>query len=204
MARARSSGQSERVRHCGDHLVACFEAEQVVDDVQLVDVTVQHGGNRPRTARAQAPFDELLDAAASQQSRHGIVRQRDDLRQLVREHSERPRVLFAERLLLHRAKEQRYACELRLVVLDSDRQEAPEQRSVRFVAHAIADDRLGPVAAFEQEGIRHGFQHVAHVVRVGGGAVEIEMVARRRRERDRVTGHALLRFEEELSDRRGR
>ena len=122
----------------------------------------------------------------------------------MRELSNRAGVLLAERLLLHRAEDQRDAGQLRLFVLDRDREEAADQRSVRFVAHAIADDRLGSVAAFEQEGIRDAFQDAAHFGGVGSGAVEVEMVARGRRERDGVTGHALLRFEEELPDRRGR
>ena len=122
----------------------------------------------------------------------------------MRELSNRAGVLLAERLLLHRAEDQRDAGQLRLFVLDRDCEEAADQRSVRFVAHAIADDRLGSVAAFEQEGIRDAFQDAAHLGGVGGGAVEVEMVARGRRERDGVTGHALLRFEEELPDRRGR
>ena len=41
----------QRMRHGGDHLVARFEAEQIVDDVQLVDVAVQDRRNRSR-ARA--------------------------------------------------------------------------------------------------------------------------------------------------------
>ena len=192
------------MRHRGDHLVARFEAEQIVDDVQLVDVAVQDRRSRSCAARGQAPFDEFLDAAARQQAGHGIARQRDDFRQLMRELSNRAGVLLAERLLLHRAEDQGDAGQLRLFVLDRYCEEAAHQRSVCLVAHAIADDRLGSVAAFEQEGIRDAFQDAADLGGVGGGAVEVEMVARRRRERDRVTGHAQLRFEEELPDRRGR
>ena len=122
----------------------------------------------------------------------------------MREHSDRARFLFAERLLLHRAEEQRDAGELRLVVLDADGEEAADQRAVRFVAHAIAHDRLGAVTAFEQERVGDAFEDAAHLGGVGGGAVEIEMVARRRREGDGVTSHALLRLEEELPDCRRR
>ena len=192
------------MRYGGDDLVAGFEAEQIVDHVQLVDVAVQDRGRRARVARPQAPLDESLDAAARQQAGHRIRRQRDDLRQLMREQTDGPRVVFAERLLLHRAEDQRDAGELRLVVLDRDGEEAADQRTVRFVAHAVADHRLGPVAAFEQEGIGDAFQNAAHLGGVAGGAVEVEMIARGRRERDGVTRHALLRLEEELSDRRGR
>jgi len=45
---------------------------------------------------------------------------------------------------------------------------------------------------------------VAHLRGIGGGALEFEMIARRRRERDRVARHALLRLEEKLPDRCGR
>ena len=71
---ARGELLLQRMGHRGDHLVAGLEAEQVVDDVQLVDVAVQDRGSVARTARAQAPFDQLLDAAAGQQPGHRIAR----------------------------------------------------------------------------------------------------------------------------------
>ena len=49
-----------------------------------------------------------------------------------------------------------------------------------------------------------GLTVVGLALSLGTGAVEGEMVARGRRERDGVAGHALLRFEEELPDRRRR
>jgi len=194
----------QRMRHCGDHLVAGFEAEQIVDDMELVDVTVQDRRHCARAARAQAPLDEFLDATARQQAGHGVRGQRDDFRQLVGELADGARVFLAESRLLHRAEDQHYAGELRFLVLDPDRQEAAEQRAILLVAHAIADDRLGSVTALEQKGIRDVLQDLAHVGGIGSAAVEFEVVARGRCERDGVTRHALLRFEEKLPDRRGR
>ena len=146
----------------------------------------------------------LLDAAAGQQAGNRIRRQRDHLRELVRELRDAAGVLLAERLLLHGAKDQGHADELALVVLHRCGQEAAEERTVGFVAHAVADDRLRSVAALDQEGVGDAFEHAAHFGGILGSAVEIEVVARRRRERNRVAGHALLRFEQELSNCRRR
>ena len=60
------------------------------------------------------------------------------------------------------------------------------------------------VAALDQEGVRDVFEDVAHLGAIGAGAVEVEVIARRRREGKRVARHALLRFEQELPYRRRR